>query len=327
MRFSKTPFIVLVVSLMCLGSTGHAQREYHIQSTETVPVIDGVLDEATWQNAEIATDFIVQNPVFGAKSEFDSKIRLMYDNNALYIGGELYDPHPDSVSFSLSPRDDEGNADWFGISIDTYGNNVSAFDFMITSAGVELDALEGVNSLDFSWNAVWRSAAVRTEFGWSFEMKIPYSAIRFPNKKIQEWNINLWRNVRRRRESSTWNPIDPQVFGEITQSGRLIGIENIKSPLRLSFTPYATGYLENSYDEDTDSQTWKQRVTGGMDLKFGLNDAFTLDMALIPDFGQTTSDRQVLNLGPFEVRFDENRPFFLEATDLFRIGGVSIHGV
>lgn len=315
-------YILIFIALTSLGSIVRAQRQYRIQATETIPIIDGVLDEKAWEDAEIASDFTVMSPVFGGKSEFDSRIRLIYDNNAIYIGGELYDPFPDSVSYSLSPRDDEGNADWFGVSIDTYGNNVNAFSFMITSAGVELDALEGVNSSDFSWNAVWRSAAVRTDFGWSFEMKIPYSAIRFPNKKVQDWNINLWRNVRRRRETSTWNPIDPQVFGEITQSGRIIGIENIKSPLRLSFTPYGTGYLENSYDDETGIEKWKHRLAGGMDLKFGLNDAFTLDMALIPDFGQTMSDKQILNLGPFEVQFDENRPFFLEATDLFRIGGV-----
>lgn len=310
----------LVMFLSC--AQANAQRVYSIESTVSVPIVDGILTDSVWQFAEVATDFIVQNPVFGGKSRFDTRIRMVYDNNALYIGGELHYPFPDSASFNLSPRDNEGNADWFGISIDTYGNNVSAFDFMLTSAGVELDGIEDVYNLDFSWNAVWRSATAKTEYGWSFEMKIPYSALRFPNKSVQNWNINFWRSVRLVREISTWNPIDPQVFGEITQSGRLVGIENIKSPLRLSFTPYATGYLENSYDEELGKQTWKQRATGGLDLKYGLNDAFTLDMSLIPDFGQTTSDRQVLNLGPFEVRFDENRPFFLEGTDLFGIGEV-----
>ncbi len=319
MRFYR--FMIMTI-LMSMALQGYAQREYHIRTTDTAPEIDGYLKEEAWKSAEIAGDFIVKDPIFGGKSRFRSEVRMMYDNNALYIGGELYDPNPDSVSFSLSTRDDEGNADWFGVSIDTYGNNISAFDFMLTSAGVELDALEEVNTVDFSWNAVWRSAAVKRDFGWSFEIRIPYSAIRFPNKPVQEWNINFWRNVRRVRENSTWNPINPQVFGEITQSGRLIGIENIKSPIRLSFMPYATGYVENSYDEASGQQTWKQRATAGMDLKYGLNDAFTLDMSLVPDFGQTTSDKRVLNLGPFEVRFDEYRPFFLEGTDLFNIGGV-----
>lgn len=316
-------FLTIIVWLLGAAMSGlWSQREYHIRPTEKAPVIDGHLDEEVWQGAEVATDFTVKSPVFGEKSRFETKVRLLYDNDALYIGGEFFDPNPDSVSFALSTRDDEGNADWFGIVIDTYGNNTGAFDFMVTSAGVELDALEEVNSIDYAWNAVWKSVAIRRDFGWSVEMKIPYSALRFPNKPVQEWNINFWRSVRRTRENSTWNPINPQIFGEITQSGKLLGIENIKSPVRLALIPYATGYVENSYDETLDRQTWKRRVTGGMDLKYGLNDAFTLDMSLIPDFGQTTSDRKVLNLGPFEVRFDENRPFFLEGTDLFKAGGI-----
>ena len=153
-------------------------------------------------------------------------------------------------------------------------------------------------------------------------MKIPFSALRFPNKDIQNWNINFIRQVRRVRESSTWNPVNPAVFGELTQAGILNGVEGIKSPIRLSFTPYVTGYVENSTDYSTGKQTWKNRVTGGLDLKYGINDAFTLDMTVIPDFGQTRSDNQILNLGPFEVRYNENRPFFIEGTDLFQIGGV-----
>lgn len=311
-------FIIIFVAI----TITYSQREYRIGKIETPPLIDGMLNEKEWLQTEIATDFTVKNPVFGTKSEFISKVHMFYDNNAIYIGGELFDPHPDSVSYALSPRDEFGNAGWFGISIDTYAKNINSFDFMITAGGVELDALESTDDLDFSWNAVWRSATSRTEYGWSFEMKIPYSAIRFPNKNVQEWNINFWRSVRRRREISTWNPIDPAIFGEITQSGRLVGIEGIVSPLRLSFTPYATVYAENSYDAVLEKQTWKQRLAAGLDLKYGLNDAFTLDMTLIPDFGQTTSDRQILNLGPFEVRFDENRPFFLEGTELFKTGGI-----
>ena len=315
-------FLLLIFSLLLSFHGLYAQREYHITKYDVPPVIDGVLNEDIWNQTEIADNFTVNSPVFGAISRFESKIHMFYDDNAIYIGGDLHDPSPDSISYSLSQRDDTGNADWFGVSLDPYANSVNGFAFIVTAAGVEVDGLESSNGFDGTWNAVWKSAVSKTETGWSFEMKIPYSAIRFPNKKVQEWNLNFWREVRRNRERSHWNPIDPAVFGAITQSGRLKGIENVKSPLRLSFTPYATGYLENSYDVDLNQQTWKRRITGGMDVKYGLNDAFTLDMTLIPDFGQTTSDKQVLNLGPFEVRYNENRPFFLEGTDLFQIGGV-----
>jgi hypothetical protein len=314
-------YILLPLFLFMTG-VSFGQREYAITKFDEAPTIDGVLNEEVWNKTDVANSFTVNSPVFGEISEFESEVRMYYDDNAIYIGGNLYDPEPDSVSYTLSQRDDVGNADWFGVSIDPYANNVNAFAFRVTAAGVEIDGLESTSGMDESWNAVWRSAVARQEFGWSFEMKIPYSAIRFPNKNVQDWHINFWRSVRRNRETSHWNPIDPNEFGNITQSGDMKGIQGVQSPLRLSLTPYATGYIENSYDSELGKQTWKSRLTGGLDLKYGLNDAFTLDMTLIPDFGQTTSDKQILNLGPFEVRYNENRPFFIEGTELFKIGGV-----
>jgi len=313
--------IFLLVSLFVSGFS-YAQKSYTIKFNDKPITIDGELKEEHWQEAEVTKNFTVNSPVYGSTSRFSSEIRMYYDAEALYVGGILKDPAPDSISYSLSQRDDTGNADWVGITIDPYGNSINAFTFVVTAAGVEIDGLESINSTDYLWNAVWKSATAKHNEGWSFEMRIPFSAIRFPNKEVQDWNLNLWRQVRRNREVSTWNPIDPNVYGEITQAGKLVGVQGIKSPIRLSFTPYATSYLVNSYDESKGKQTWKSRLTGGMDLKYGLNDAFTLDMTLIPDFGQTASDNEVLNLGPFEVYYNENRPFFLEGTDLFNIGGV-----
>ena len=321
------PFRHLYYSLVCLSllcsTLGWTQvRTYTIDRSVNEIKIDGELTESQWGEAEIATDFIEAYPRPGIPSEYESKVRMYYDDNALYISGEMYDSRPDSVSYTLSQRDDWGNADWFAVMLDPYANNINSFCFSVTAAGVEYDALLYTDDSDVSWNAVWRSAVKKQDYGWSFEMKIPFSAVRFPNKAIQEWNINFVRQVRRNRQKSYWNEVDPTVFGEITQTGKMVGMKDIESPIRLSFTPYVTGYVENSYDYATQQQTWGQRVTGGLDVKYGLNDAFTLDMTLIPDFGQTTSDKQVLNLGPFEVRFDENRPFFLEGTDLFSIGNV-----
>lgn len=321
-------FYVFPVLIVLLGSTCWSQVTYTIERVTGEIELNGELTEKHWKSSAIADDFITGYPEFGKQSRYKSNVRLGYDDKALYISAELHDPAPDSVSYSLSQRDDPGNADVFGIMIDPYGNNINAFMFAVTAAGVEIDGLLFTNDAlfeggdDFSWNAVWKSMVKKQEYGWSFEMKIPFSALRFPNSKVQQWNINFIRSVRRDRERSYWNPVEPAVFGLITQSGKLLGIQDVKSPLRLSFTPYATGYLENTYDYTLDKQVWRSRLTGGLDLKYGLNDAFTLDMTLIPDFGQTTSDKQVLNLGPFEVRFDENRPFFLEGTDLFSIGGV-----
>lgn len=297
------------------------QRSYSIQKAEDEIKIDGVLSEKAWQNAQVADNFVVNYPQFGAKPAFDTHVLLSYSDEAFYVGVHVFD-HPDSVSYMLSQRDNFGNADWFGIYIDPYGNKLNAFNFYVTSSGVELDATAEINNEDFSWNAVWNSRVTKTEKGWDLEIRIPYSALRFPNKDVQNWNINFVRQIRRKREMSYWNPVDPEVFGEITQSGTLTNLTNIEPPLRLSFSPYAISYIERLYDPKSGNQATQFRTVGGMDLKFGLNHAFTLDMALVPDFGQTISDNQILNLGPFEVQFDENRSFFKEGTDLFGIGGL-----
>ncbi|MGJ8661342.1 MAG: DUF5916 domain-containing protein [Bacteroidota bacterium] len=283
--------------------------------------VDGVLDELSWKTAQKADQFIMNYPEYGKNPSYSTEFYLTYTDEALYVAGKIYD-NPDSISYMLSQRDNYGNADWVGVYIDCYGNNLNASSFYTTASGVELDALMEPNSVDFSWNAVWKSRVTRNSDGWSVEMRIPYAALRFPNKDIQTWNINFVRQIRRKREMSFWNPVDPSKFAEITQLAKLEGLENIKPPLRLSFSPYVIGYLENVYNPETNSQVWQNRTTAGMDLKLGLNDAFTLDMALVPDFGQTISDNQVLNLGPFEVQFNENRSFFKEGTDLFGIGGV-----
>ncbi len=318
----KTRFLILLLCSFFFDKVVFSQRVLDVKKSNNPIIIDGELNESQWKDANITGDFTARSPVFGGPSKFPTKVQVYYDDNAIYVGAQLIDRSPDSVKYNLSQRDETGNGDWFRVSIDPYGNNSSAFVFGVTAAGVEFDALAALKGSDKSWNAVWKSATKRQDYGWSVEIKIPFSAIRFPNTEVQDWHVNFTREVRRLREQSDWNPVDPNKFGVLTQSGHVSGIKNIKSPIRLSFTPYVTGYLQNSYDEISGEQTWQSRVTGGLDLKYGLNDAFTLDMTLIPDFGQTRSDNQVLNLGPFEVRFNENRPFFIEGTDLFQIGGV-----
>lgn len=309
--------VFFLVSFLCYSVFSFGQKSYTTKFIDQEAKIDGIANEPFWQDLPEATDFTIRYPNTGEASEAKTKVKLFYSTEAIYISAELHDTEPDKVSYTLSQRDNVGNGDWFGFTIDPWGNQTNAFSFRVTAAGVEVDILRGLGNNDVSWNAVWKSATMKTEYGWSLEMMIPFAAIRFPNKDVQNWNVNFERQVRRRREQSFWNPVDPAVFGEITQMGKLVGVKNIKSPLRLSFTPFLTGYIEKNGDDK-----WRPRVTGGMDVKYGINDAFTLDVSLIPDFGQTVSDNQVLNLSPFEVRFNENRPFFLEGTDLFRIGNL-----
>ncbi|MBK7127904.1 MAG: carbohydrate binding family 9 domain-containing protein [Crocinitomicaceae bacterium] len=283
--------------------------------TQEKIVIDGNLNESCWKNSFVASDFIQNVPVAGAPSCRKTDVMVSYDNQAIYVAAVMWD-EKDSITSTLSQRDDVGNADWFGVIFDSYNAGTLGFSFIVTSAGVQVDELHQVDDIDPNWNAVWQSEISIHDDKWIAELKIPFSALRFPKSESQTWGINFARNIRRNREESYWNFYDPKGINLISQLGVLHGISQIESPVRLSVSPYVSGYIEHHGDNGTTSYT----ANGGMDLKYGLNESFTLDVTLIPDFGQVQFDNQVLNLSPFEVKFNERRQFFTEGTELFNKG-------
>ncbi|MFK7924728.1 MAG: DUF5916 domain-containing protein [Bacteroidia bacterium] len=317
--YSLSLLFLLVISLNSLWAQESNVAHLNANNTDEVPVIDGLLDEAVWQNASSTKGaFIQSSPNNGEASTSITEVIVLYNDFSIYVGAKLYDNEPNEIRAELGLRDDlERNADRFSIGFDTYLNRQNAFLFMVTAAGVQADAYATPSDEDFNWNAVWSSAVAMTDFGWSVEIEIPYSALRFPKKEVQSWGVNFGRVVKRYQEESYWHPINPNLNGVVNQFGTLDGLEGIKPPLRLQLTPYVTGYLQ----KEPGQNVWGTSLTGGMDLKYGINESFTLDMSLIPDFGQVRSDNVVLNLSPYEVRFDENRPFFTEGTELFNTRG------
>lgn len=301
----------------------------------TLPIkVDGNIDEEAWKDAPIATDFIEQRPNAWAPETNKSEVRILYDNTSIYIAGYMHDK-PDSVSRELVGRDRIGNSDFCGVVFDTYFDKINAVGFYVTPYGEQYDAkYSTTGGEDDFWNAVWDSEAKLVADGWTFEMAIPYSALRFTSKENQTWGLNITRRRQKTSQQFFWNPVDPKVSGFINQEGEWTGVGKIKSPVRLSLTPYFSSYI-NHYPANTAGiKNTTTSVNGGMDIKYGISQSFTLDMTLIPDFGQVQSDNQVLNLTPFEVRFNENRAFFTEGTELFnkgnlfysrRIGGTPIH--
>ena len=283
-------------------------------------IVDGNLDEPQWQTAPIAKDFFMFAPDNGKEVEKgkETEVKILYDNEAIYIGAILYDAEPSKILKELTLRDDQGTSDNFGVFINGFNDGQQDFRFFCTASGTQLDCLAtDTNGEDFSWDAIWLSKAKITNKGWVVEMKIPYAALRFSNNKIQTWGINFVRDLKRENSIYVWNKVDNKINNVIQQAGNLEGIENIKTPTRLFFLPYSSFYLNAN-----DNQKTKGTLKGGMDIKYGINDAFTLDAILIPDFGQTKFDDQILNLGPFEQQFNENRAFFTEGTDLFNKGGL-----
>ncbi len=292
---------------------------YAVRVTEPIH-INGVLNEPMWSKADVADGFLVYEPYNGEKASQPTRVRVLYDDYAIYIGANLYDSYPDSIYRDLGQRDnsDRLRADAFTVYLSTYNDGINYLQFTVSASGVQSDIKITSGKNDRNWNAVWESAVAFDSSGWSVEMRIPYSALRFSNANQQVWGINFSRLIKRKNEISTWNFVDKSQASFITQSGILKGISGIKPPLRLSFLPYVSAYM----DHQPNSNTFNPRFSGGMDLKLGLAQSFTLDVTLIPDFGQVRSDDKILNLSPFEVKYDEARQFFTEGTELFTKGGV-----
>ncbi|HEV7779925.1 MAG TPA: DUF5916 domain-containing protein [Chitinophagaceae bacterium] len=333
----KIIFAILYVAVfppMCAFAQGFPQT--NAVRTHLPVKIDGVLDDEAWKEAPLITGLIERRPNPGRSETAGnrSELRLLYDNNAVYFAGMLYETDKDSISRQLGGRDNLGTSDYIGVIFDTYLDKNNGAGFYVTPLNEQIDIKFGIglnNGQDLSWNTVYTSAVKLHSDGWSFEMRIPYSALRFSKSKIQDWGLQVSRQRIKSGQQFFWSSIDPNKFGFMNQAGTWKGLLDIQPPLRLSFSPYLSTYVTRN---PSLGNKWKTSITGGMDVKYGITDGFTMDMTLIPDFGQVQSDNQVLNLSPFEVRFNENRPFFTEGLELFnkgnlfysrRIGGQPIH--
>jgi len=310
------------------------QREITTNRVEETIKINGLLNEPAWDKAETVKDFTQITPDAGAPSQHQTTVKIMYDNEALYIGAHCYN-EVENVSRVLSQRDRyNSNTDYFSLMLDTYKDELNGFVFSVSTEGVQYDAKIYSGDYNSKLDMIWYGEVNHSDSGWTVEMKIPYGAIRFAKSEIQTWGINFTRYDSYNREESSWNEVNPDLNNIVTQAGILRGIQNIEPPLRLFFSPYFSSYAEHFPQNNSDQRDWTYSLNGGMDIKYGVNEAFTLDMTLIPDFGQVVTDNIILNLSPFEVFFDENRPFFNEGTELFeksghfysrRVGGAPIN--
>ena len=298
-----------------LDSSALAKKNIIAIRTIVPPKIDGRPDDLVWKTAPVAGDFVEYSPRNGTLPALRTEIRFVYDDFALYILAVMYDPRPDSLCKELGRRDqiEALNTDYISFDILPYNDGLNMYEFKVSPANLQNDCKYSAIGQDITWDAVWENATRITDSAWIAEVKIPYSALRFPKIENQVWGINFWRNFHRGHEYSTWSWVDNKSQDIFRYYGTLTGIREIKPPVRLSFSPYVSGYLEKS----PENKNWSWFLRGGLDLRYGINESYTLDMMLIPDFGQVQSDDQVLNLTPFEIRYDEKRQFFTEATELF----------
>ena len=309
--------------LVCESLFSQGKTLQAIKLPHSPPRIDGNLDDMAWKDVPVTAGFIQNFPGFGLPASQKTEVRIVYDNSAIYISAYLYDD-PALIRKQITARDEEQlkDLDYFSVFLDTYNDLQNGFQFLVTSSNVQTDARLSPSVVtafgeygDKTWDAVWDSKVSIKNDGWVVEMKIPYISLRFAKNDVQDWGIQLLRSVRRNNETSFWNPVDPNVNGFVNQFGLLKNLVDIKPPLRLSFSPYVSTGIRNTPENDGYRTEWLR--SGGMDVKYGINESFTLDATLIPDFGQVVSDNVVNNLTPYEVKFEEYRPFFTEGTDIF----------
>jgi hypothetical protein len=312
----------------------NAQQNYAIRAAKADHnlTIDGILNEQDWGKAEVIRHFVQREPAEGAPATRLTEIRILFGADNVYVGAEMYDT-PGEVENTLGRRDEFNRADWLLVSFDSYFNRRTAYTFAINAAGVQLDGIQGripttgttVNSriegLDTSWDAIWFSAVSITDKGWSAEMRIPYSMLRFPGVEEQTWGLHITRRIPRLGEVTEW-PYIPRTerTNLVARYGQIQGIRNLEPRRNLQIRPYILAGLDvfesASNPGNGDHNT---RFDAGGDIKVGLGPNIMLDATVNPDFGQVEADPAVLNLTAFETLYTEKRPFFVEGAEIFSL--------
>jgi len=319
MRFN---FLLTLIFLFNFSLIVKAQKSdiksYDIKKIDAKPKIDGILNEKVWDSLPIATGFVQFDPGFDIMATLDrrTEVKLFYNENGIYLSAKLYDD-PQKMMTQITQRDDFGQTDFFRLVLNPNNDAQNDSEFIVFSSGTQADALSSPSlGRDFGWNAVWDSGVKLTTEGWQLEMKIPYRSLRFPDSDVQTWGIQFRRSFRRERSEYAWNRIDPTKGYSGIYHGQLTGLKDLKPPLRLNLFPFTTA-IGNLTDGDFSSD-----LRFGMDIKYGITDNITLDATLVPDFSQVGFDNLVLNLGPFEQTFAEQRQFFTEGVELFNRGNL-----
>ncbi|MFK8058958.1 MAG: DUF5916 domain-containing protein [Polaribacter sp.] len=318
--FKKISLLLIAIFFMHQLSAQNTKNRKTIKTTRITspPEIDGILNDDAWKNAELCTDFVIFRPENGelVNPEYQSIVKVIYDDDAIYISAQMNDPDPAGIPKEFAVRDNFSQADFFLVTINPNDDGQNPFEFIVQSTGNQADSKVSNGNEDFDWSAVWDSAVSTDDKGWNVEMKIPYRALRFANQPVQSWGFNFHRRLEKLNEQHTWTHVDNAVGRWTQYDGLITDFRDIKPSTRLNLYPYASA-ITNTFEGKTDFD-WSV----GMDIKYGLTENFTLDATLIPDFSQVGFDDIVLNLGPFEQQFREQRQFFTEGTELFNIANL-----
>ena len=310
--------------------TDSTSRRVATAARRTSPItIDGKLDDAAWASAVPTAGFTQSYPRAGAQPVDPTEVRVLYDDQALYVAVKMSDSKPDSIAAQLARRDASGiYSDWVHLIIDSYRDRRTSFRFSVNPKGVMKDVYTfNDGNEDTNWDAVWEVGTSVHSEGWNAEYRIPLSQLRFgnvPDGAERVWGFQVMRDIARRQGRDSWSPWARTDPGFVSRFGDLRGLVDIAQPSRLEVMPYvsaratrAPGDAANPFYSRTDFQP-----SVGGDLRYGLPGGLTLTATVNPDFGQVEVDPSVVNLSAFETFFPEKRPFFLEGSDVFSFGQI-----
>jgi hypothetical protein len=318
--------LAAIVTLGCAPAGLLAQASSKLASAVRImgaaPKIDGVLDDPAWEAAVPITDFVEKLPIEGALPKFKTEVRILYDHDALYVGARLYRPDPQNISTAITRRDGTSNSETLVLSFDTYLDRRTAYSFSISSGGVRSDYYHGTDSQgdrQYEFDPIWSARAKVDDRGWTAEIRIPFSQLRFGGRKTQLWGLEIERSIPDRNADLYWVliPKANEFSGWSSFFGRLQGLDGINTARGVEVVPYVAGDVTLRGNRDP-ANPFDQKFLGraGADLKAGLGSNLTLDATVNPDFGQVEADPAEVNLTAFETVFDEKRPFFVEGNEI-----------
>jgi hypothetical protein len=303
------------------------RKERRIQAVRTplTVTLDGTLDEAAWRDAPIATGFLQTEPNEGEPATEHTEVRVLYDDQHLYVGVTALDSAPNDIIVSDLKKDfDPGTSDAFELILDTFHDERNGYMFATNAMGAKWDA-QMVNEgrdINSNWDGIWSVQTRITRTGWTAEIAIPFRTLRFADTDMQTWGINFLRRVRRRNEESLWAPM-PRIYRiqRVSMAGTLEGLRGVRPGSDLRLKPYA---LTNGRSIGTGPTTGDGQV--GVDAKYGVTSSLTWDFTVNTDFSQVEADEQQVNLTRFNLLFPEKRDFFLENSGVFLFGAGSFQG-
>ncbi len=288
-------------------------------------VIDGALDDASWQTAAIATDFVQSEPLGGQPASQQTEVKVLFDAEQLYVGAYMRDSDPSHIVINDIRKDfREEDQDDFEVLLDTFGDRRNGYVFSTNVKGARHDrqvSLEG-REVNQSWDAAWEVQTKRLKDGWSVEMRIPFRSLRFDKANAATWGINFSRHLRRLNEVSFWSPV-PRAFSlnRVSLAGALDGLETGNAGRDLRVKPYfADNAVRPLGTSAVPSPGMANTIDVGVDVKAAVTSGLTMDLTVNPDFGQAEADEQQVNLTQFSQFFPEKRDFFLENSGVFYVG-------